>query len=362
MFLLVFKWFVSITLYVLILTLFLSLSVLIGCGESGNATDEKVNQKTERVVNVVARTIKTREFTNYLRLVGEVKPARRVVVSVEASGLIKSIEFKKGEAVDKNDVLASLEDRLLQASVDEAEAALNASSLALRNHKRLYEQKALAKSVYLDTKYRHDMDRARYDQAAAYLSKTVIRAPISGVVDSKHLEVGELANAGRQLVDLVDIDQITIVAGVPERHLKHVEKGTRATLTFPVYPEVSVEESITYIGTTLDPDSRTVPIEISLDNPGHRLKPEMAVTIRVVKDYINQAIVIPQDAVIDTDQGRTVFVVDNNTARSVPIKLGSISGDQVVVSEGLAVGDSLIVIGHRNLVDGESIQVKNDRM
>ena len=333
-----------------------------GCGESGSAANESAVAEETRAVNVVTRVVRPQGFINHLRLVGEVKPVRRVVVSIEATGLVRRIEVEKGESVQRNAVLARLDDELLRAAADEAEAAVNASGLTLRNQKRLLEQKALAESVYLDTRYRHDMNLARHQQARTYLSKTVIRAPISGVVDSRDLEVGELATPGREFMDLVDIGRVKIVAGVPERHLKHVTKGTRAALTFPAYPELTLEADVSYIGTTLDPDSRTVPVEITLDNPAHRLKPEMAVTIRVVKDNIPEAIVIPQDAVIDTDQGRIVFVADQNVARSVPVTLGSTSGDQVLVTSGLEAGDSLIVVGHRNLVNGESIQVRNDRM
>ena len=333
-----------------------------GCGDSGSAANEAAAVEETRAVNVVTRVVRPQEFVNHLRLVGEVKPVRRVVVSIEATGLVKRIEVEKGESVRQDAVLARLDDELLRAAADEAEAALNASGLTLRNQKRLLDQKALAESVYLDTKYRHDMNLARHQQAQTYLGKTVIRAPIAGVVDSRNLEVGELATPGRELMDLVDIDRVKIAAGVPERHLKHVTSGTRATLTFPAYPDVTLEADISYIGTTLDPESRTIPIEITLGNPAHRLKPEMAVTIRVVKDNIPEAIVIPQDAVIDTDQGRIVFLADKNVARSVPVVLGSTSGDQVLVTNGLAAGDSLIVVGHRNLVNGESIQVRNDRM
>ncbi len=333
-----------------------------GCGESGSAANETVVSNEKRAVNVVTSLVQPTEFINHLRLVGEVKPVRRVVVSIEATGLIKEIAVEKGESVSPNTVLARLDDELLRAAADEAEAALNASDLTLRNQKRLLDQKALAESVYLDTRYRNDMDRARHQQAMTYLGKTVIRAPISGVVDSRNMEVGELATPGREFVDLVDIDRVKIVAGVPERHLKHVSVGTRAALTFPAYPDVNLEADVTYVGTTLDPDNRTVPVEIILDNPGHLLKPEMAVTIRNVKDYIPEAIVIPQDAVIDTDRGRIVFLAENGAARSVSITLGSISGDQVLVTDGLAPGDSLIIVGHRNLVNGESIQVRNDGM
>lgn len=333
-----------------------------GCSESGSAANETAVEEETRAVNVVTRVVRPREFINHLRLVGEVKPVRRVVVSIEATGLVKRIEVEKGESVRQDAVLARLDDELLRAAADEAEAAVKASGLTLRNQKRLLDQKALAESVYLDTRYRHDMNLARHQQAQTYLSKTVIRAPISGVVDSRSLEVGELATPGAEFMDLVEIDRVKIVAGVPERHLKHVTDGTRATLTFPAYPEVTLEADVTYIGTTLDPDSRTVPFEITLDNPAHRLKPEMAAAIRVVKDFEQEAIVIPQDAVIDTDQGRIVFVADSNLARSVPVELGATSGDQVLVTNGLATGDTLIVVGHRNLVNGETIRVRNEGM
>ncbi|HCQ00291.1 MAG TPA: hypothetical protein DIT99_06175, partial [Candidatus Latescibacteria bacterium] len=88
------------------------------------------------------------------------------------------------------------------------------------------------------------------------------------------------------------------------------------------------------------------------------LKPEMATTIRVVKDYIPETIVIPQDAVIDTDQGMVVFIVDGNMAKAMPVTLGSVSQDQVVVTEGLDVDMPLITVGHRDLVNGELVDVK----
>ena len=85
------------------------------------------------------------------------------------------------------------------------------------------------------------------------------------------MEVGELATPGREFMEVVDIDRVKVVAGVPERHLKYVSVGTRAALAFPAYPDVSVEADVTYVGTTLHPDSRTVPVEITLDNPDHLL-------------------------------------------------------------------------------------------
>lgn len=333
---------------------------LSGCGDSGNAAEETQAPQEKRAVNVIVSPVKTASFTNYLNLVGEVKPRRRVVVSIEANGMIDQVSVEKGQWVRKNAVLATLQDDLLQAEAREAQAAMNVAELNLNNQKKLFDQKAAAESAYLESQYQFDIARARLNQVQARLSKSVIQAPISGVIDKRLLEEGELAIAGISFVEIVEIDRVKIVAGVPERHLRYVQNGTAAELTFPAYPNVNREGKVTYLGTTLDPDNRTVPIEIEIPNPEGLLKPEMAATIRVVKDFMSDAIVIPQDAVIDTDQGMMVFIADGKTARAMPVTLGSVSQDQVVVSSGLDVNMPLITVGHRDLVDGELINVRSE--
>jgi RND family efflux transporter MFP subunit len=271
------------------------------------------------------------------------------------------LTVEKGQKVQKGALLARLEDDLLRAAAKEAEASLNISKLNLNNQKRLFEEQAAAESAYLQSQYQLDIAQARYDIAQARLARTVIRAPISGVVDTRELEEGELASATRPFMDIVDIDRVRVVAGVPERHLRHVQINTNVTITFPAYPNMTQEGRISFIGTTIDPDNRTVPVEIILSNPEHLLKPEMASVIRVVRDHIPEAIVIPQDAVVDTDQGMMVFTAAGSVARAVPVTLGPLSQDQVVVLEGIQAGMALITVGHRDLVDGEPIRIRNDR-
>ena len=331
---------------------------LSGCGENGNAADEKEVKQEKRAVNVNVHPVQLRSFTNYLNLVGVVQPRRRVVVSIEANGMIERVAIEKGDRVKKNTILAEIQDNLLQAEALEAEAALKISQLNLTNQKTLFDQQAASESAYLATQYNHDIAKARLTHVQSRLSKTIIKAPISGVIDNRVMEEGELAIAGTPFVEIVDITRVKIQAGVPEQHLRYVQKGTEAILKFPAYPDLMSEGRVTYMGTTLNPDNRTVSIEIEIPNPDGIMKPEMAAAIRVVKDFMDEAIVIPQDAVIDTDQGMMVFIADGNLAKSMPVTLGSVSKDQVVVTEGLQVNMPLITVGHRDLVDGELINIK----
>lgn len=330
------------------------------CGEDGNARPEGADTNPERIANVVTTEVTPRSFTNYLNLVGEIRAWQRVSVTIEEVGIIERLAVEKGQEVKKGTLLARLKDDLLQATAKEAEASLNISKLNLNNQKRLFAEQAAAESAYLESQYQHDIAQARYDLATARLAKMVIRAPLSGVVDTRELEEGELATAARAFMDIVDIDRVKVVAGLPERHLRHVQINTGVTIAFPAYPDLSVEGQISFIGTTIDKDNRTVPVEIILANPEHHLKPEMAALIRVVRDHIPEAFVVPQDAVVDTDQGMMVFVAEGSIARSVPVTLGPISQDQVVVLDGIQSGMALITLGHRDLVDGEPIRVRTE--
>ena len=332
----------------------------LGCGQEGSAIEEGSDGQNERYANVLTTTITPRSFTNHLNLVGEVEAFRRVTVSIEEVGIVERIAVEKGQRVKPGALLARLQDDLLKAATNEAEASLKMRALTLTNQKRLYEEGALAESAYLEAQYQYDMAQARYDLANARLSRTVIRAPIMGVVDSRQLEEGELAMVTLPFMDIVDIDRVKIVAGVPERHLRHIQLDTPVTISFPAYPDMMLEGRITFIGTTIDPENRTISVEMELPNPEHKLKPEMAAMIRVVKDHIPEAIVIPQDAVVDTDQGMIVFIAEESTARAVPVTLGPVSQDQVVAIEGLQTGMALITVGHRDLVNGEPIQVRSE--
>ena len=327
------------------------------CGDAGS---EAIDTKPERIANVVTTEVTPRSFTNYLDLVGEIKAWQRVSVTIEEIGIIERLTVEKGEKIKKGALLARLKDDLLQATAKETEASLNISKLNLDNQKRLFEEQAAAESAYLESQYQHDMAQARYDLATARLAKMEIRAPISGVVDTRELDEGELATAASAFMDIVDIDRVKVVAGVPERHLRHVQINTGVTIAFPAYPDLTMDGQISFIGTTIDHDNRTIPVEIILANPAHRLKPEMAALIRVVRDHIPEAFVVPQDAVVDTDQGMMVFVAEGSIARTVPVTLGPISQDQVVVIDGIRSGMALITLGHRDLVDGEPIRVRTE--
>jgi multidrug efflux pump subunit AcrA (membrane-fusion protein) len=128
-----------------------------------------------------------------------------------------------------------------------------------------------------------------------------------------------------------------------------------------VLPGQAFEGHIRYVGASVDPQNRTVPVEVVLDNPGGRIKPSMVASVRVARARLSDVIVVPQQVVLRTEDGFEAFVVvDENgvpTARARRLTLGPSQGNRVVVRDGLAVGDRLITLGQQLVDDGGRVRV-----
>jgi membrane fusion protein (multidrug efflux system) len=139
-----------------------------------------------------------------------------------------------------------------------------------------------------------------------------------------------------------------------------VSEGGAAVLDFDVLPGASIEGTIAFVGAAVDPQNRTFPIEILLDNPGGRLKPQMVANVRVATEQLQGVIVVPQDVVMRTEDGYQVFVVgdspDGTLAEARTVALGPSFENEVVIASGLAEGDRLIVTGHQMVDAGERVR------
>ncbi|MFQ6116346.1 MAG: efflux RND transporter periplasmic adaptor subunit, partial [bacterium] len=206
-------------------------------------------------------------------------------------------------------------------------------------------------------KFTLDRDRARYENLKARLEKTKIKSPISGVIDEKFAEIGEFVQPGVPLFKIVKTDIIKITAGVPERYIQDVKLGSAANMTFDILPDEEFSGKVSFVGPSINRNSRTFPIEIELRNKSGRLKPQMFANIKIKKAQRDSVVVIPRDAIIETESGKFVFVARGNLASKYEVKIGGSYDNQIWVLEGLKPDDLLIVVGHRELVDGERIAI-----
>lgn len=344
-----------------------------GCGDDVRAGDvaegaagADTGRAYIRVVNVETRTVTARPFTETIRLTGTVAANRDVVLSAEESGRVLEILAEKGTRVEAGDPIVRLDDRVLRAQLREARAQAELARETWERNRQLYqEEQAISQLAYLQTKYRSEEAEARRDALERRVERTRIRAPFGGVVESREVEVGSLVSPGTPVARLVELDTLKIQAGVPERYAPDVEVGDPATVTFDVFPGERFEGELTFTGAVVDARSRTFPVEFVLANPGRRVKPEMVANLSLVRRELDEAVVVPQEALVRVEEGFVAFVVvegeDGPTARRRAVELGPTQRDVAVITSGLEPGDRLVVVGQQQVADGDRVSVVAER-
>lgn len=339
---------------------------LAACGGSAEAGDTipPMIEGATRVINVEAETLATTEFTELIRLTGNVRANRDVIVSATEQGLVSAILVDQGSPVRAGQAVARLDDTQLRAQVEEARARADLARETWERRKRLFEEDQVGSELqYLEARYAAEQSAASLSALSARLDATVIRAPFGGVLDSRDVELGSMIMPGTPVARVVDLDPVRIRGGVPERFALDVRPGSRATVTFQVLEGEAFEGDITYVGAAVDPEDRTFPVELTLANPGGLIKPEMVANIEIVRETRADVVVVPREVLLRVEDGYVAYVVEGSgedgTARSRTVRLGPAQRNQVVVEEGLRAGDRLVVIGQQLIADGDRVRVVN---
>lgn len=329
----------------------------VNCGDNANGKDDTTDGIYEKVTDVKVMTIVPQRFVDFIEVTGTVEADIATTISAEEPGVIEKFIKDKGEWVNKGEILIKLKSDALKASFEEAKASYLLSEATYKRQANLYKDNVISEQKYLEFKYSLDRDKARYENLSARLAKTKLKSPISSMIDEKLAEVGEFVQPGTPLMKLVKTDVVKISAGVPERFVQDVKVGSEADITFDVLSEKSFFGEVSFVGPSINKNSRTFPIEIELDNRDQLLKPEMFANIRLKKAEVENAVVIPRDAIIETEEGKFVFVANSDIAVKREVKIGGSYENQIWITEGIQTGDQVIMVGHRDLVDGERIAI-----
>ena len=142
----------------------------------------------------------------------------------------------------------------------------------------------------------------------------------------------------------------------PEFLQCQIEVGTPVTITFDAFPELSIESAVSFRSSSIDPVNRTFQIEVDIANPEGRLAPQMVANVQVLRQRYAESIVVPLDALMESESGWFVYVADGGVARKVPIERVAIQ-ESAVLTRGLQAHQQLVVVGQQNLTEGDSLKV-----
>ncbi len=201
--------------------------------------------------------------------------------------------------------------------------------------------------------------RAELQRSRTVYGYTDIVAPISGHVATRHVYAGVLVKPGMPLVTIQDLHQVRVQVRVAEQDMSHVAAGTLAVVRFPSLPAPHniLNATVSTIFPQLDPVTRTLTVEMVIDNPDNRIQAEMYVVVDIILHHKPEALLIPRQAVIQVGGKPTVFTVDGSYAKANEVTLGIASGEQVEVVAGLNEGELVVFKGNRGLVDGQEVNL-----
>ncbi|MBD3348277.1 MAG: efflux RND transporter periplasmic adaptor subunit, partial [Candidatus Eisenbacteria bacterium] len=219
-----------------------------------------------------------------------------------------------------------------------------------------------AKANLAQAKAGRELARARLAQASLALERTVVTSPISGIVSTVTVEAGELVGPGKAIARVVDIGTVRVAVGIPERDVLAVRDRREFDLSFESVPGRSFRGTRTYLGVEPAERSLAYRLELEVDNSGNLIRPGMFATVTVVRETRRDAVVVPLFSVIPQQDSKIVFVEEDGLARERTVEIGLLMGRhledaRVEITKGLVPGDRLILVGHRQVEDGDPVTV-----
>lgn len=334
---------------VLILTVILS-----SCGSDNKETVEEKQIPIVKVKEITGAT-----FTELYRVLGVVKPYASAKLSSEEGGIITYLKKDKGDRVGRGEVVVRLLKDSDYAIYEQSLAQYNLAKENYERLQRLYIEGAATEQQFVNAKLQLDVAEKSVDVYEVRLRKSTVVSPINGIIDVKYMNRGEMSSPGAPIVSIVDVSKVKVSAGIPERYMNDLSLGQSIDIIFSNSPDEKRKGIISFISPTINSVTRTFEIEVVMGNPQGKLKPEMAAYIEITKLAVEDAVVLQQDEIVDNVEEQFVFVLEGDVARKKIIHLGGRNGNNLIITDGLNIGDKFIYEGFQKLVDGDKVQVVN---
>ena len=340
-----------------------------GAFSRGGGANESAEEENRIPVGVWQ--VRRGDLQKDLFLVGDMSASSRVDVFPKVGGVVEEIALKEGDRVSKNQIIAQIEKDEARLGLEQAEAALRSAQVSLENlgseRKRLRELHANggASKQQLDSvETQYDTTQAQIDQSAASVKlarirfdNTSIKAPISGIIADIAAVEGSTALLSSPLATVIDIDIVVIEVNVIEKDIPLVKVGQRAGVRVDTYPDEIFFGRVANTATVIDPRTRTVKVEVEVNNPNHLLKPGMFASVNVTVSERVDAVILPVDAIVRREDLEQVFIVQDDKALLRTVETGITEGDSVEIVEGVEAGQIVVVVGNRNLAEGDNVLV-----
>ena len=319
----------------------------------------------EAVTTIIAQQ---EDLPTTLSAIGTMAAVQGVTVSADLPGTVDRISFDSGKPVREGDVLVELDTRQEHAQLAAIEAQRDLASLNYQRMKGLLSDRVISQAEFDRAVAEQKQTDAQVGEIRATIARKTIRAPFSGVLGIRQVNLGQYLAAGDPIVPVQSLDPIYVNFGVPQQDAGRIRVGHAVRITARDLPEVDFDGRVTAVDSTVDQSTRNVQVQATLSNQGRKLRPGMFVQTELLLGSNHAVLALPASAVNYAPFGDSVFVVTDlkgengqsyRGARQQFVKLGGARGDQVAILSGVAPGDEIVTSGVFRLRNGAAVVVNN---
>jgi membrane fusion protein (multidrug efflux system) len=330
----------------------------------GMAQQKAFQMPPESVTTVVA---KSEEWSSTIAAIGSVTAVQGVVVSADLPGVVEKIYFESGKMVRAGEILVQLDVRQEQAQLASAEAGLKLSQVNLDRMQNLNQQGIAAKADWDKLDAETKQADAKIAEIKATIARKTIRAPFSGLLGIRQVNLGQYLAAGAPIVPLQSLDPIYVNFNVPQQQVSQLKAGDEVRVSSEA--NGTFKGKITAVNSVIDEATRNIQIQATLSNPQGKLRPGMYVNTNTGVGTAAKVIPLPASSINFAPYGDSVYVVEEmkdqksgkpyKGVRQQFVKLGPGKGDQVAVLSGIKPGEEIVTSGVFKLRPNAAVQVNN---
>lgn len=321
------------------------------------------------VVTVSTMKASKEPWAQQVSTVGSMQAVEGVSVTTELGGMIRNIDFQSGDYVEKDSILVELNTDTEVAQLASLEANLELAKVNFKRDKLQFLAQAVSQAT-LDTDTANlKSAEAQVQEQKATIQKKIVKAPFSGQLGIRQVDVGQYLNPGDTIVTLQSLDPIYVNFYLPQHFLTKIKKELEVALTIDAFPDKIFHGKITAFNPLVDTSTRNVEIQALIANPEHLLIPGMYATVNLTTEKPKDYITLPKTAISFNSYGALVYLIrqEENAKKDKPqlvavqkfVKTGESRGDQISILEGVTEGDEVVTAGQLKLRNHSLVKINN---
>ena len=343
-----------------LLSIILVLLIITGCKRK----EETVNDVREKGIPVTVAEVRKGSGDKSLNYSGSIEASQTIPLFFQTTGTVEKVLVETGDAVEKGQLLATLDQSDLKNISDMTEVKYKQAKDAYDRLKKVYEQGSLPEIKWVEMETNLEQAKSSMELAKNNLDKCFLRSPSDGIIGKRSIEPGMIPlTMGSAPFELVDINTVNVKISVPENEIGRIKKGMNAKITVAALDSRQYEGRISRVSPVADKLSRTYEAKIEVSNPGYALKPGMICDVYLSISNESGVLLVPYQSVLRDQSGETFVFILDTAARQVEkrrVQTGRFIDNSLEIREGLTPGQWVVKEGKEKLSDKTLVRISHE--